>query len=373
MDNETLLQRCETLEIDFNALKTYLDKRTFIIDFHKDFKKNEATKKLLDDFFVFNSSKPPYVLNPHHKSKIVEEFSSKLTGKKKIKFDAYYKVLELLENEFNKIEKVVIIDLIASIFIYVCRRQNQNLKEISNLIKDSSQNAISEFETLIKKSIKKNDYSFKYLIYEKIEDYNVDHYVGLNFERVMDAIEYDLESFGLRIGTFHSDNQFYITGEDLAPKIITKIDSIFKDKTKPPTNGNITVYKPGILEPCKDTAINAKVTYLIGIGEMDKIIEQYTIENKLPKPIDVLDVLKELKFKNKENNEVCFFEAKDFNQNPHDNKAITQYIRSYLHYKETGFIEGSWPITSTSIHKVKSKLKNPKYKEFEMLFNADLP
>jgi len=268
IDNETLLQRCKTLEVDFNALKTYLDKRTFIIDFHKDFKKNEATKKLLDDFFVFNSSKPPYVLNPHHKSKIVEEFSSKLTGKKKIKFDAYYKVLELLENEFNKIEKVVIIDLIASIFIYVCRRQSQNLNKISNLIKDSSQNAISEFETLIKESIEKNDYSFKYLIDEKIEEYNVDHYVGLNFERVMDAIEYDLESFGLRIGELYSDNQFFITGEDLAPKIIAKIDSIFKNETTTSANNEKNSYSDTILKneaipPTKNETIKNRCKHSI--------------------------------------------------------------------------------------------------------------
>jgi len=133
--------------------------------------------------------------------------------------------------------------------------------------------------------------------------------------------------------------------------------------------------KDGGLPPISTASLPDIVFMLLFFFMVATVIKEdnLIIENKLPKPIDVLDVLKELKFKNKENNKVCFFEAKNFNQNPHDNKAITQYIRSYLTYKETGKKEGNWPITSTSIHTVKSKLKNPKYKEFETLFNADLP
>ncbi len=144
--------------------------------------------------------------------------------------------------------------------------------------------------------------------------------------------------------------------------------------TEPPTSGNRKPYKPHKYEPCTViSSINAKITYLIGIGELDKIIEQYKVDDKLPKLVDVLTALKELKFKDKGNKEVKVFNASIFNEKPSDNKVITQYIRNYLHYKKTGLIKGNWPINSNSIHKVQTKLKNSEFKEIATLFNANLP
>jgi len=235
IENDTFLQQCKTLEADFNALNTYLEKRTFTIEFHTDFNANEAAKELLNEFYLFNKSKPSFIVPPHHNSKNVLEFSNKLTGNRKIKFDAYYRVLELLENEFEKIRPAIICELTANIIIglyeYDINNKYGELIYFSNLLesKVTQKNASKLF---YKKCNGKDNvtYCWQNCLRDIREKYSL-NYIGINREKIRS---------GLLNKDFIEKNK--INYKDLAAKIkehtnkILNIESTPSAHAKPPTN-----------------------------------------------------------------------------------------------------------------------------------------
>jgi len=429
MENDNLLKRCETLEADFNALDTYIGKRDLVIQLDKDFENDIEAKNLFNDFHNFNESNLPCPLNPKHNSPVVSKFSSKLKGNRKIKFDAFYKAIELLEIEFKKIEPKLIIEIAAEIIIEIhiddIDNDYKELRKFANLLIQSPHHAQDKFFT------NRIDLVYCRNLQMKIyENYLFEPYISI-FNGYIDIFRHSIYN-----NTFF--NYYKIDNEALAAKLKEYINTILNDESPPPTasknsaneikvelqkldnklSGEIgklkqeiketppqriiikevqqnkkaiptpttktpTVennkpYKPHKYQPCTYfTHTNQKVTYLIGIGELDTIIANNNNDKK-----EVLKALKKLSFVNENGEDIKVFSENDFGGKERyqdeiklsDNIGIFKNVGDYIKYRNEDNIPSNknYPITAKSIEAVENCLKKDIFKNLEITFNANL-
>jgi len=171
------------------------------------------------------------------------------------------------------------------------------------------------------------------------------------------------------------------------------------NETTPPTTNEMPTgskekpHEPNIYMPCeilKQT--NAKLTYLIGIGELDKIIKQCKVDGTNKKANvewrkKILYMLKNLSYTNAKKEKIYVFKESDFFKKPSntlheikkinlsDNKGIFKNVKDYLKYRNSNEEiphNTNYPVTTESIQNVVDTLKLKEFKQFESAFNSNL-
>jgi len=224
MENDNLLQRCETLEADFNALDTYFKKRDFVKQFLEDVEPN-IFNYVREWYFKENDSQLEVDI-----VKAQKDFFKKSEDAPAIKIrqDACNKAKELFRKEFKKIEPELILKVAEKLVIELYKTDFNNdykeLEKFANLLRLQPQQAHEMFYTKLDRAIYSNKIDCEKYYFEVYDKYKTQNEFEANNVEFMDSILND---------TFF--NEYQINNEALAANLLSFTASILNNEPTPPT------------------------------------------------------------------------------------------------------------------------------------------